>query len=102
MARSRLELHKLLEDILGSSNVYFQPPEGFRLKYPCIVYNRSTSRSNSASNAPYRVDKRYSVTLIVRDPDSDLPDKLEWLPQSIFERFFTKDQLNHYIFNILY
>jgi len=31
---TRLELQNLLENILGSRNVYFQPPENLKLNYP--------------------------------------------------------------------
>ena len=34
----RLELHEILCTILGSRNVYFQPPESIKMNYPAIVY----------------------------------------------------------------
>ena len=34
----RNELHEKFCDLLGSRNVYFQPPESVRLVYPCIIY----------------------------------------------------------------
>lgn len=55
-----------------------------------------------ADNAPYTVDKRYLVTVIDYDPDSPIPDKIEWLPKASFQRAFTTDQLNHYIFNLFF
>ena len=36
----RLELQDLLETVLGSQYVYFQPPATLRMRYPCIVYAR--------------------------------------------------------------
>lgn len=35
---SRLNLQTFLEEILESRNVYFQPPESVKMKYPAIVY----------------------------------------------------------------
>ena len=35
---SRLDLQTFLEEILESRNVYFQPPESVKMKYPAIVY----------------------------------------------------------------
>ena len=34
----RNDLQKLLVEVLGSKNVYFQPPESVKMKYPAIVY----------------------------------------------------------------
>ena len=34
MAKTRLDLQSALEEFIGNSNVYYQPPEGFKLKYP--------------------------------------------------------------------
>ena len=98
----RIALGTLLKETSGIDRVYFQPYAGFRLEYPCIIYNRSTSDVDHANNHPYRIDKRYSVTVIDRDPDSPIPDAIERLPRTSFERFFITDQLNHYIFNIYF
>ena len=35
---SRLDLQTFLEELLKSKNVYFQPPESVKMKYPAIVY----------------------------------------------------------------
>ena len=35
---NRLDLQAIFEKILGSRNVYFQPPESVKLNYPAIVY----------------------------------------------------------------
>ena len=37
---SRLELQTKFENILGSRNVYFQPPASVQMRYPAIVYSR--------------------------------------------------------------
>lgn len=104
MGRPRIQLQELLETTTGlpRSRVYFQPPEGIRLEYPCLIYNRNYSMVAHADNGVYKVEKRYSVMVIDRDPDSVLPDKLEWLPQVSFQTWFAKDQLNHYVFNMFF
>ena len=99
---SRLDFQSKLETLLGSGNVYFQPPSGFMMAYPCIVYQRSNIRSQSADNAPYKLDKEYTVTVIAADPDSDVPDKISLLPRTVFDRHFVSDNLNHDVFNILF
>lgn len=99
---SRLDLQSLLEALLGSENVYFQPPPSVTMLYPCIVYNRSNIRSKHGDNLPYKLDKQYTITVIDANPDSDIPDKISTLPQCSFDRHFTSDNLNHDVFNILF
>lgn len=94
----RLDLQTLLEAVLGSSNVYFQPPANVQMVYPCIVYNRDDINTLFADNAPYRLMKRYSVTVIDRDPDSLIHERVASLPLCLFNRFFTAGNLNHDVF----
>lgn len=98
----RTDLQIILEDILGSKNVYFQPPENSRMKYPCIVYNLSNYNTVFADDAPYISYKRYQLTLIHRDPDNRVKDELIKLPLCSFDRFFTSDNLNHYVYTIYF
>lgn len=99
---SRLQLQTLLEEIQGSRNVYFQPPATVQMKYPCIVYERDSIDSTFAGNKPYNHTKRYVVTVIDRNPDSDTPDKVAMLPLCSFSRHFTADNLNHDAFNLYF
>lgn len=96
----RLQLHELLEQI--TSTVYFQPPANVSLTYPCIIYKRDSARTEFADNTPYARKKRYQVTVIDKDPDSDLPDKVAALPMCLFDRFYTADNLNHDVFNLFF
>lgn len=98
----RLELQEILVELLGSDNVYFQPPENVKIEYPCIVYRRDLMTTNFADDIPYRILKRYQVTVIDRDPDSIIPDKVGKLPMCSYNRFFTADNLNHDIFNLFF
>ena len=98
---SRLELQTLLET-MGALEVYFQPPENSQMEYPCIVYNRDDAETLFADNNPYRYMQRYTVTLIDRDPDSPVLDKIKELPRCTFNRFFTVDNLNHDVFTLFF
>lgn len=98
----RLELHSILVNLLGSENVYFQPPESYKISYPCIVYERSNSNTKFADNLPYKRYKRYTVTVIDYDPDTEISDKVEDLPLCTFDRFFVSDNLNHFIYTLYY
>jgi hypothetical protein len=102
MARDRKQLHQILRDLLGSANVYFQPPPDRQMTYPAIVYNRDTSNTEFAGNFPYKRDIRYQLTVIDRNPDSDIPGKVATLPQCTQDRWFAADGLNHDVFTIYF
>lgn len=98
----RHQLQEMLVALLGSENVYYQPPESIKLKYPCIIYELEDIDPRYADNIPYLKKRRYSVTVIDRDPDSSIRDKVSDLPSCGFERHFTSDNLYHYVFNLTY
>lgn len=98
----RLDLHQLLIELLGSNNVYFQPPPTLHMSYPCIIYRRDDVNSNHADNKPYKQDKRYQVTVIDTDPDSDIPDRVGALPKCSYDRFYTADNLNHDVYQLFF
>ena len=99
---SRLDLHELLCSVLGTRNVYFQPPESVKMQYPCIVYKRSAVNTRFADNELYMRKKRYTVTVIDKNPDSEIPDKVASIPMCAFDRHFASDNLNHDVFSIYY
>lgn len=99
---TRLQLQTLLESLLGTRNVYFQPPPNVMMAYPCIVYERSDIDTSFADDKPYNHMRSYQVTLMDRNPDSPIIDKLIELPRCAFDRHFTADSLNHDIFSIYY
>lgn len=88
--------------ILGTTEVYYQPPENVVMKYPCIVYQWDHANTQFADNHPYRHHKRYQVTYIDRKVDSDVPDKIANLPMSLFSRSYVADNLNHSVFDLYY
>lgn len=102
MGRPRLELQQLLETLLGSRNVYFQPPNGLKILYPAIVYEWDDQRVQYADNQPHLKTRRYTVTSISRDPDSIIPDKIAELQYSSFNRSFPANDLNHVVFNLYF
>lgn len=99
---SRLNLQKELEELLGSRNVYFQPPSSVQMKYPAIRYSLSTIQNGHANNLVYNHSKAYELILIDPDPDSIFIDKLLRLPYCRFDRCYPSDNLNHYVFTLYY
>ena len=98
----RLDLQAIFLEILESEYVYFQPPNNAQIKYPAIVYDRDLIVPNWANDKPYLLMKRYEVTVIDRDPDSEIPDKIAALPLCVHDRFFIADNLNHDVFKLFF
>lgn len=89
--------------ILGTENVYFQPPESLELDYPCIVYSKAGIRTQSANNKHYIFNQRYDVTVIYEDPDEDISMRLlEHFSQISFGRTFVSDNLYHDTLTLYY
>lgn len=99
---SRLELQTLLETILGSRNVYFQPPESLKINYPAIIYGLDNIESTFADDGVYLFHKRYSITLIDKNPDSLFVDKIAKLSTCKFNRHYKSENLNHYVFSLYF
>lgn len=99
---NRLELHELLCDILGSTNAYFQPPESVKMKYPAIKYSLNDVENNHANDGIYIQSVGYQLVVIDKDPDSEIAKKVSKLSKCSFDRSYTVDNLNHYVFTIYY
>lgn len=96
----RLELQRLFENILGSRNVYFQPPANVKMKYPAIKFELDNIEHKHANNKPYIRNPAYMATLIDKNPDSEFVEKLDSLPMCGFDRSYKADNLNHWVFII--
>jgi len=99
---SRLDLQTTLEDLLGSRNVYYQPPESIKLNYPAIVYSREDIDNTFADDIVYTQSHVYELIVIDEDPDSDIVEKVSKLPTARYNRNFKSDNLNHDIFTLHY
>lgn len=100
MARTRLEFHAFLKQFCD--NVYFQPPPSFMMKYPAIVYTTNRDWKLHANNDKYIRQPSYQVTIIDRDPDSEINSAISELRMCDFDRSFTSDNLNHFVYTIFY
>lgn len=99
---SRLSLQTMLEEILGSRNVYYQPPASVRMKYPAIVYSRKYIYNTHADNSVYKQDDAYELIVIDENPDSEIVTKVSKIPSCRFDRHYEKDNLNHDVFSIYF
>lgn len=102
MAKPRLDLQAELEEITGLP-VYFQPPEGLKMEYPCIVYEYENNKKLHADNTNYIRYHVYNVKLIHRDPDTLLPNAIEdhFMYANRNSRY-KADNLYHDMFTIYY
>lgn len=98
--RTRLELHEKLCEILGSRNVYFQPPESVKMTYPAIRYSRDDIDDIYADDLSYVQSPTYQIIVIDPNPDSEIPMKIKQLPMCTYDRHYAADNLNHDVFTI--
>ena len=100
---SRAELHEEFCTILGTRNVYFQPPESVRMYYDAIRYQLAGKDTIKANNRLYKTTNCYDGVVITRDPDTVIPDAiLSHFEMCRFGRPYVADNLNHYPFTLYY
>lgn len=97
---NRLKMQTFLEELLGSRNVYFQPPSSVLMKYPAIVYTIDDFDNAHANNGVYSQAIVYSVTVIDRDPESKVTEKISRLPKCRFDRRYIANNLTHDVFTL--
>ena len=98
MAKSRNKLSVVLHTFCDK--VYFQPPTGKNLVYPCIVYDLAKTNVKYADNAPYALYDLYSITYITRDPDDLTRNQIIKMEMCSSDRIFASDNLYHYVFSL--
>ena len=82
--------------------VYFQPPPTVQLVFPCIIYHLDDVEELYANNKTYKAHDRYLVTVVDPDPDSTIHHFLRDMELTRFSRFYTADNLNHYVYEVYY
>lgn len=81
-------------------NLYFQPPTGTKMQFPCIVYQRMRIDQKKADNIKYKSNVIYKVIVIDRDPDSAIVEAVSELPNTSYMDFYTKDNFNYDVFKM--
>ena len=99
----RLILQAIFEEILGSRNVYFQPPESVKMSYDAIRYELGGKDLRRANNKIYTTTNRYEGVVITSNPDTAIPDKLlASFEMCSLGRPYVADNLNHYPFTLYF
>ena len=96
----RLELHSIFQELLGSSNVYYQPPESIKMQYDAIRYSKKTIDSKYANDRKYSMIDCYEIIIISRLPDNPVIKKLLSLPYCSYDRHYIADNLHHDVLTI--
>lgn len=100
LEKSRLELHEILCDCLGSREAYFQPPTNVEMTYPAIVYSRDNIGNTFADNKVYLQLHAYKVIVMDKSPNSKIVARVSLLPHCRFVQHYKLDNLNHDVFII--
>lgn len=100
---SRLNLHEELCEILGTRNVYYNPPESVKMRYDAIRYELAGKDLRRANDKVYANTNQYDCVLITHNPDSGVPDViLGHFPMCSFGRPYVADNLYHFPFTLYY
>lgn len=98
MAKPRSALSDILHQFCD--NVYYQPPTGHQITYPCIIYDLEKPDVTFADNAPYAIYDQYTIKYITRDPDDDTRNQIIMMKHCSADRFYMADNLYHYLFRV--
>lgn len=99
----RLTLDAELRELLGSSNVYFQPPESKKLVYDCFVYSDESPLVRNADNRSYLIQRGYEVIHIYKNPDGSMKERfLEHFKYASFSAHYVRDSLYHDVYRLFF
>lgn len=99
---NQARLQTTLETLLGSRNVYYQPPESLKMKYPAIRYSKSRPDVKHANNIKYINKECYEIIVIDILPDNNVIKDILSLPYSSYDRHYTSDNLNHDVITLYF
>lgn len=99
---SRLQLQSKLEELLGSKNVYYQPPESVKISYPAIIYSKNRINTTKADDSNYLKKNQYEIIVISRLPDNPVIDELLDIPYCSYDRHYVSDNLNHDVLTLYF
>lgn len=105
--KSRLFVHNELVKVLtrthpdAEKRVFFNPDSNVKLIYPCVIYSENSYNHKRADNVRYFSGIEYRVTVIDRNPDTDIHvDILEAFQHARYSNNHRADNLIHHILTI--
>lgn len=99
----RIQLHEKLCSILGSRNVYYDPPENVKMQYDCIVYSLSQVNQVYANNFTYANSPGYLLTIVTRTPEAQtriVEELMKTFSYVGWDRAYVIDHLHHAVVSI--
>lgn len=93
-------LRAKLVEILGSENVYYNPPSNKRINYDAIRVTLDDIEQSYADNIVYARNRRYQLTYMGYLLKDEVINKLLDLPHASFDRSYKDDNLDHYVIHI--
>lgn len=101
--KTRADFQTFLQEYVGNNyKVYGQPPSNSRMVYPCVVYTYNRIDNVNADNIHYLTNNSYQLKVIDPDIDSALNELIKQLPMCSWDRFYTADNLNHFVYTFYY
>lgn len=103
--KQRLKLHRILSSLEGVKKAYFQPPNGAKLVYPCVIYTQQRFDSSYANGNRYLTYPIYELLLIDFDPESSIQKEIMDLKDGCyvsFNRHYTSDNLHHWAYELTF
>lgn len=99
---SRQNLQTKLEELLGSRNVYYQPPASKKMNYTAIRFSTKKIDFRHANNAVYSKLNCYELIVIATRPEDPVIEKIMELPYCSYDRHYDADNLSHDVFTLYY
>lgn len=93
-------LIRIMKEDIGVPNVYYEPPPGTKMRYPCVRFQRNRFDTFRADNLVYKLNESFQVILIYSEPDSPFPAMIAMLPLCRHDRHYTADNLSHDVYTI--
>ena len=99
---NRLDLQSKFEQLLGSRNVYYDPPANVQMKYDAIRYSKKRPDVKHANDKKYQTMNCYEVIVIARMPDHPVINQLLELSYCEYDRHYVANNLHHDVLTIYY
>ncbi len=98
----RQKLQMKFEELLGTRNVYFQPPSSKQMSYTAIRFSPKVPDVRHANNSIYNKMDCYEVIVIAKSPEDPVNEKIMELPYCSFDRHYNADNLSHDVYTLYY
>ncbi len=100
MDQRRLKLQEELSKL--GVPVYFQPPTGLKMEYPCLRYTLTKDSSQRAANGRYIKHYAWQLIYISDRPIDPILEVIADLPMCTFDRKYNQDGLSHTAYTLYY